>query len=412
VEDPYLPRLIDRFLHDLFRELPALMVVGPRATGKTTTAARHAASVVRLDRADDAAPFRADPDAALGALPEPILIDEWQTVPSVLGAVKRAVDQDFRAGRFILTGSVRDKLTAAAWPGTGRVVQVAMTGLTEREIIGSLEARPFLDRIADDDLDGSPAGDAPDIRGYLDRALRGGFPEPALQLSPAARAEWLEGYVEQLVTRDVELVDAGRDPVRLRRYFEAYTLNTAGVADDRTLYEAAGVSSKTADAYNRLLQNLFVVDSVPGWTGNRLKRLIRAPKRYLVDPALAVGSLRIDARSALFDGSLFGRLIETFVVAQLRAELPLSETRPRLYHLRQQAGRHEIDLIAELAGHRIIGIEIKAAAAVRPDDARHLRWLRDELGDRFVRGVILHTGPRMYELDERIVAAPICTIWS
>jgi len=412
VQDPYLGRLVDPLLHDLFGELPALLVVGPRATGKTTTAARHASSVVQLDRAADAEAFRADPDAALAGLPEPVLLDEWQVVPAVLGAVKRAVDKDFRPGRFILTGSVRARLDAAVWPGTGRVVQVGMTGLTEREIIGSLSARPFLDRIAAGDLGGSPAGEVPDIRGYLDRALRGGFPEPALKLSPTARAQWLEAYVEQLVTRDVESVDPGRDPVRLRRYVEAYAVNTAGVVEDRTLAEAAGVSSKTASAYDRLLQNLLVVDALPGWTGNRLKRLVRLPKRYLVEPALAVGSLRIDARSALFDGNLFGRLIETFVVAQLRAELPLCETRPRLYHLRQQAGRHEIDVIAELAGHRIIGIEVKAASAVRPDDARHLRWLRDELGDRFVRGVILHTGPRAYELDERILATPICTLWS
>lgn len=81
-------------------------LTGPRATGKTTTARRHAASVVRLDRPAEAAAFRADPDAALRAQPEPLLLDEWQAVPAVLGAVKRAVDDDPRPGRFLLTGSV------------------------------------------------------------------------------------------------------------------------------------------------------------------------------------------------------------------------------------------------------------------------------------------------------------------
>lgn len=114
--------------------LAAVMVVGPRATGKTSTARRYAASVVRMDRPAEAAAFRADPDAALRVLPGPILLDEWQEVPEVLGAVKRAVDDGAAAGRFILTGSVRAPLSSATWPGTGRVVRVVMDGVSRREL--------------------------------------------------------------------------------------------------------------------------------------------------------------------------------------------------------------------------------------------------------------------------------------
>ena len=116
----YRPRLIDPLLAELLSELPALLVVGPRATGKTTTAARYAARVVRLDRADEAAAFRANPDAALRDLPEPVLLDEWQAVPEVLGAVKRAVDSDSSPGRYLLTGSVRADIETETWPGTGK----------------------------------------------------------------------------------------------------------------------------------------------------------------------------------------------------------------------------------------------------------------------------------------------------
>ena len=81
-------------------------------------------------------------------------------------------------------------------------------------------------------------------------------------------------------------------------------------------------------------------------------------------------------------------------------------------HLRQEQGRHEVDLLVELGAGRVLGIEVKAHAAPGADSARHLAWLRDELGDRFVAGVVLHTGPRVYALGEKIVAAPICTLWS
>lgn len=108
---------------------------------------------------------------------------------------------------------------------------------------------------------------------------------------------------------------------------------------------------------------------------------------------------------------MLGRLLDTFVVAQLRPETVAAEFEPRLFHLRTEAVRHEVDVIVELGGDRIIGIEIKAAAAPTGHDARHLRWLAAELGDRFVRGVVLHIGPRIYELADGIIAAPISSLW-
>src|SRR5262249_43448960 len=147
------------------------------------------------------------------------------------------------------------------------------------------------------------------------------------------------------------------------------------------------------------------------WTSNRLSRLVKTPKRYLVDPALATAALGLDVRAILRDGDLLGRLLDTFVAAQLRPELVLSPRNPRLYHLRAEGGRHEIDCLAELAGDRVIAIEVKATAAPDPQDVRHLQWLRDELGDRFLSGAVLHTGPGKYPLGERLFAIPICALW-
>jgi predicted AAA+ superfamily ATPase len=406
----YLPRLVDGQIDALLAELPAIFLTGPRATGKTTTATRRVASVVRLDREAEAVAFRADPDAALRGLPEPVLLDEWQVVPGVLGAVKRAVDADPRPGRFLITGSVRGDLDGELWPGTGRLTRVPMFGMTVREQAGLGPGVPFLDRVvAGADL--LPAADTPDLRGYVELALRGGFPEPALRLGATARRAWLESYVEHLLTRDAEQVDGGRDPVRLRRYLEACALNTAGIVDERTLFDAAGINRRTAQAYERLLANLLVVEALPAWTSNRLKRLVLMPKRHLVDPALAGAILGLDTSLVLRQGDLMGRLLDTFVVAQLRAELGVSAARGRLYHVRQQQGRLEVDLLAELAAGRLVAIEVKADAAPSPDAARHLATLRDLYPETFVAGIVLHTGPRTYRLGDRIIAAPISSVW-
>lgn len=407
----YLPRLVDGPIDALLAELPAIFLTGPRATGKTTTAARRAATIVRLDREADAAAVRADPDAALRGLREPILLDEWQVVPGVLGAVKRAVDADPRPGRFLVTGSVRGDLDGDMWPGTGRLTRVPMYGMTVREQSGIGLGTPFFDRVAaGTDLVAAPG--TPDLRGYVELALHGGFPEPALRLGERARRAWFESYIDHLLTRDAEQVDGGRDPARLRRYLEAYALNTAGIVDERTLFAAAGINRRTAQAYERLLTNLLVVEALPAWTSNRLKRLALMPKRHLVEPALAGAVLGLDVNLVLRSGDLMGRLLDTFVVAQLRAELAVSAVRPRLYHLRQQQGRIEVDLLAELAGGRLIAIEVKADAAPSADAARHLATVRDRYPDTFVTGIVLHTGPRTYRLGDRLLAVPISALWS
>src|SRR5262249_375419 len=152
---------------------------------------------------------------------EPVLLDEWQEVPAVLGAVKRAVDDDPRPGRFLLTGSVEAELTERMWPGTGRVVRLVLHGLTQREI-NSTPHGPGLLRIAIEgnvDQLGVPRP-APDINDYVDIALQSGFPEAALRLDPVTREVWMDAYLEHMVTRDVRAAGQLRDPVRLRRYLE------------------------------------------------------------------------------------------------------------------------------------------------------------------------------------------------
>ena len=138
---------------------------------------------------------------------------------------------------------------------------------------------------------------------------------------------------------------------------------------------------------------------------------MRRPKGYLIDAALVSTTLGLDEQSVLADGNMLRRVLDTFVAAQLRPELAIAHSRPRLFHLRTEEGRHEIDLVAELAGRRVVGIEVKATSAPSGRDARHLAWLADQLGERFLAGVVLHTGPHIYPLSEKIIAAPIAVLW-
>jgi uncharacterized protein len=408
----YIERIVDPLISEYLGGLPAVMLVGPRATGKTTTAMRHGRSVLRLDRPAAASAIRSDPDDALASYDEPVVIDEWQLVPEVLGAVKRSVDTSPGSGRFILTGSSAADLTTAGWAATGRVVRIPVWGLTERELGGSPASTPFVSRLFAGDVSSFDLpSDIPSARGYVDLALRSGFPELVHQSSERLRRAWLASYVDQLVGRDLDVAGSARDPVRLRRYLRVVATNTAGNPLHKTLYEAAEITRTTATAYDSALQGLMIVDHVPAWTGSRLGRLASTPKRYITDTGLLVPLLGIDQRAVLRDGDLLGRVIDTFVTAQLRAELAVCDEAPRLFHLREVHGRSELDLVIEAADGRVVGIEIKADAAPPASAAKHLIQMRDRLGDRFAYGVVLHTGPRPFNIAERISALPICAIW-
>jgi predicted AAA+ superfamily ATPase len=407
----YVPRLADSLIAGLLRQAPAVMLTGPRASGKTTTATRHAIDTVRLDRAAEAAAFIADPDAALSARRTPLLIDEWQVVPEVLGAIKRSVDADPGPGRYVITGSARSDLDSPTWPGTGRVVRLPVWPMSQRELTYTTSSAGVLDRVLTDGLDSlALPPQVPDLPGYLDLAVAGGLPQAVLTRDPIYRRRWLTSYLEQLVTRDAESLDGGRDPVRLRRYVDGLAENLSGLAADVTLAETAGLNIRTAAAYDRLLQALGVLDIVPGWSSNRLKRLTQRGKRYLADTGLAAAALRVDADDILRDGNLIGRFLDAYVAAQLRPEVAVSPHTPGLYHLRDRDG-HEIDLLLDYGRKGQLALEIKATAAPRTADATHLRWLIER--QPTVRaGIVLHTGPSLFQLSDSIIAAPIAILWS
>lgn len=406
----YFERMADARLAEFLAVSPAVMVTGPRASGKTTTALRHAASVFWLDNPREAAAVEADPDAALRGRAEPVLLDEWQACPSVVGAVKRAVDTERRPGRFILTGSARFDADPLLWPGTGRLIGLAMHPMTVSEQMAR-PAAPFFSGL----LEGERAGfvaDAPDLRDYVEIALRGGFPEPALELDGSDREAWLDSYVDQLLVHERAQGRNGADPARLAAFFEAYATCSAGLVHDSTLAEAAGIDSRTARSYTRLLIDMGVVAELPAWSSNRLKRLARMPKRHVTDTGLWASAVGADADLVMGDGDLLGRLIDTFVTNQLRAESVVDPLRPRLRHLRDHNGRREVDLVADLRARGLIGVEIKAHGAPKAAHAKHLMWLRDTLGDRFRAGVVLHTGPDRFTLADRIEAIPIRALWT
>lgn len=427
----YTPRHVDRELDELLPSLPAVALEGPKGVGKTATAARRVRSIVRLDHPAQRRIAEADPAVLLGAEP-PLLIDEWQHVPAVWDAVRRAVDAGAAPGSFLLAGSAAPAV-APTHSGAGRVVSVRMRplSLAERHLATPTVSLAALLRGGRPPVGGQCGAN---LRDYAREILASGFPGLRGLTGRALRAQ-LDGYLARIVDRD--FVEQGR-PVRrpdtLRRWMTAYAAATATTTSlDKIRAAATSGEGETAGklaayAYRDILERLWIIDAVPGWTPsrNQLSRLAQAPRHHLADPALAARLLGVDegallggAVSPLFeaqdgvqarrahvprDGTLFGQLFESLVTLSVRAYAQVAEARVR--HLRVQDGRHEVDLIVERADQRVVALEVKLSAEVEDRDVRHLLWLRDKLGDDLLDAAVISTGTHAYRRADGIAVIP------
>src|SRR5665647_3150924 len=349
----YRRRIVDSELDFLIANLFAVAIDGPKAVGKTATAEQRAATVHRLDT-DPLDLIEADPSRLTDA-PEPILIDEWQHWPPSWDFVRRAVDDDPRPGRFILTGStsLRNPQTHS---GAGRIVSLRMRPLTLPERGEVSPAVSFADLLSEQA--GKITGDtAYGLEDYTEQIVGGGF--PGMQsLTTAAKAAQLDGYIRRIVERDFP--EAGTDV-----------------------------------------------------------RPTEGPKHNLADPALAAALLGASVRDLLTgrpvglavprDGHLLGALFESLVALSLRVFAQAAGA--EVHHLRTKNTAHEVDFIVTGRGERsAVGVEVKVSSTVKPDDVRHLHWLKAQMGDQLTDMVLVNTGRYAYRRPDGVAVVPLALL--
>lgn len=415
----YLPRVVDTELDELLPDLPALALEGAKGVGKTESALRRANTVVELDDPALQAIAGADPGQLLRGTP-PVLLDEWQHVPAVWDAVRRAVDRGAGPNTYLLTGSAGPS-TPPTHTGAGRIVTVRMRPLSLPE---RRTGSPTVSLAA------LLTGRRPAVEGSTDVALADYVREivasglPGLRrLSGRALRAQLDGYVRRIVDRD--FADQGlalRNPDGLLRWMTAYAAVTSTTASFEAIRDAStsGQGDKpaktTVQPYREILERLWILDPVPAWlpTRNHLRRLSQPPKHHLADPALAVRLLGLDEEALLSgsepapvtsrDGPLLGRLFESLITLGVRVFAQAAEARVR--HLRLHGGEREIDLIVERPDQRVVAIEVKLSAAVDHADVKHLLWLRDRIGHDLLDAVVVTTGPIAYRRRDGIAVVP------
>jgi hypothetical protein len=419
----YRRRIVDDELDFLIANLFAVAIDGPKAVGKTATAEQRAATVHRLDT-DPLDLIEADPSRLTHA-PEPILIDEWQHWPPSWDFVRRAVDDDPRPGRFILTGStsLRNPQTHS---GAGRIVSLRMRPLTLPER-GEVTPTVSLAELLGAQRRTITGDTAYGLEDYTEQIVGGGF--PGMQsLTTAAKAAQLDGYIRRVVERDFP--EAGRDvrnPAGLLRWLRAFAAATSTTATFETIRDAASTghanppARSTTIPYRDALEGIWISDPVPAWhpVGVRIDRLTEGPKHHLADPALAAALLGASVRDLLTgrpvgpavprDGHLLGALFESLVALSLRVFAQAAGA--EVHHLRTKNTAHEVDFIVTGRGERsAVGVEVKVSASVTPEDVRHLHWLKAQMGDQLTDMVLVNTGRYAYRRPDGVAVVPLALL--
>jgi predicted AAA+ superfamily ATPase len=245
--------------------------------------------------------------------------------------------------------------------------------------------------------------------GYIERALRGGFPE-AIDRKGVRRARFFESYVDDLIDRDVtQLADIERRG-DLKRLVATLAASMSQPVKVERFASDLGLSRLTVERYVSLLEEVFLVKRLDGWSSSVTARAQRMRKLIFVDSGLAADQLDLTTARLRRTDALVEPLIENFVISELARQLTWSEARAQLFHYRTD-DHVEVDAVIEGRDGRIVGIEVKSAESVRRDDFVGLRHLQSRLGDRFHLGIVVYAGKTVASFGDRLVAVPIDAIW-
>ena len=364
-----IPRAARKVLKELACSYPALVVTGPRQSGKTTLmqAVFPNKPYVSLEEPDTREFAQQEPRGFLSRYPDGAILDEVQRCPDLFSYLQSRLDADKKMGQFILTGSQQfGLLSGVSQSLAGRVAKISLLPFSLQELQKPNCAPKTLEELLFKGL-------YPPI---YDRDL-----EPSI---------WYGNYVDSYVERDVRQLINVRDLGAFQRFVRMCAARTGQLLNLSGLAADCGITHNTAKTWISVLEASYIIHLLAPHHKNFNKRLIKSPKLYFYDTGLAAWLLRIQNAGQLVIHPARGQLFETWVVSELLKCRFNHALRSNLYFWRDSKG-HEVDVLVEQSD-KLLPVEIKSGQTVAGDFFDNLKKFQSMAGDAAGRGFLLYGG--------------------
>ena len=357
----YITRTLESVVLRLSEQYPAILITGPRQTGKTTMLRKlmenenRNRSYVTLDTLEDRQMAKSDPAMFFQIYKPPVLIDEVQYAPELFTYIKILIDRNNTPGDFWMTGSQIFKLMRGVQESlAGRVALLSMSPLSQREIYGKEDA-PFMleiDKLISQQKFTEPAT-TPQI---YERIWKGGMPA-IISGRYTDRGVYYSGYLETYINRDIRELSATINSLKFASFITAAAARTGGLLNTKSIADDADIDQSTAKNWLNILETLGVIFYLRPYSNNTLKRTVKAPKLYFYDTGLVCYLTKWGSPETAMSGAMNGALLENFAVAEIMKSYLNNAKEPYLYYYRDRDAK-EIDLLMENDG-KLYPVEIK-----------------------------------------------------
>jgi hypothetical protein len=401
-------RKIESTILEMLQYFRVVAINGPRQSGKTTLQKKIAKNKnMEYFTFDDSDTFNAVTDDPSGFLEytskdKNIAIDEVQMIPSIIPAIKIAVDNANRKGMFLLTGSsdmfknskIRESLA-------GRMASFNLYPLSYAEINNrdtNLIDKLFSDDYIKLDIDNDLAKE-----NFISAVVNGGYPE-AYELPIKAKKAWFDFYIKSRITKDIaEFENVQTDKIiHLDKLLKVLASQVGSLINYTSISKAIGLNDKTVRKYINLLEALYIIKLVPAYSNNMLKRVIKSPKVHFIDSGLASYLLNASVESLMLGkNEHIGNLVETFVYSELIKHQSYSEESVEMYHYRDQSQK-EVDFVLESTSGDIVALEIKSGTNLKTEHFKGLLTLANTIKNKNFKGIVLYSGDQIlpYKVEE------------
>ena len=407
MNSPYINRSLEPILRKAASEFPAVVLTGPRQSGKTTLLQHLFGSsrqYVSLEPPDVRAAAMEDPRGFLELYPPPAIFDEMQYAPDLLPYIKEKIDSNRdRSGQYLLIGSqnllLSEKVTESL---AGRAAMLRLLPLSRREA----EGRPDLS-LAWEQNRGPSASSMHAFGELWKRFLRGGYPELAIEPDRDA-ALWHASHIQTYLERDVRTLRQVGDLIQYQNFLRVLATRSAQLVNLTDIARDLGLAVNTIKAWLSVLEATYQVIVLRPYFANMGKRLVKTPKVYFTDVGTLCYLAGLKDPEHVASGPMGGAIMETAVLSEIIKTLTHQGINPQVYFWRTMAGS-EVDFVVETAAG-LVPIEVKLSATPRPAMARTVRTFQADTKDRSRRGYVVHPGDVRLPLGPRVRALPFADL--